>query len=30
MQRDDPMKGDDSVSIAIDTYHDKRTGYSFR
>jgi hypothetical protein len=30
MQRDDPMTGDDSVSIALDTYGDKRTGYFFQ
>ena len=30
MQRDDPMTGDDSVSIVLDIYGDKRTGYFFR
>jgi hypothetical protein len=30
MQRDDPMTGDDNVSIALDTYGDKRTGYFFQ
>lgn len=30
MSRDDPMKGDDSVSIALDTYGDRRTGYFFQ
>src|ERR1051326_4538714 len=30
MQRDDLMRGDDSVSIAFDTYGDKRTGYFFQ
>ena len=30
MTRDDPMTGDDSVSIVIDTYGDKRTGYFFQ
>jgi hypothetical protein len=30
MQRDDPMEGDDTVSIALDPYGDKRTGYFFR
>lgn len=30
MQRDDPMSGDDSVSIVLDTYGDKRTGYYFQ
>ena len=30
MQRDDPMTGDDTVAIALDTYGDKRTGYYFR
>jgi hypothetical protein len=30
MQRDDPMTGDDTVSIALDPYGDKRTGYFFR
>jgi hypothetical protein len=30
MQRDDPMTGDDTVSIVLDTYGDKRTGYFFR
>ena len=30
MQRDAPMTGDDSVSIALDTYGDKRTGYFFQ
>ncbi len=30
MQRDDRMAGDDSVSIALDTYGDRRTGYFFQ
>jgi hypothetical protein len=30
MTRDDPMTGDDGVSIVIDTYGDKRTGTSSR
>lgn len=30
MQRDDPMTGDDNISIALDTYSDKRTGYFFQ
>jgi hypothetical protein len=30
MQRDDPMTGDDTVAVALDTYGDKRTGYYFR
>jgi hypothetical protein len=30
LQRDDPMTGDDSISIALDTYGDKRTGYFFQ
>ena len=30
MRRDDPMTGDDNVSIALDTYGDKRTGYFFQ
>ena len=30
MARDDAMKGDDSVSIALDTYGDKRIGYFFQ
>lgn len=30
MQRDDPMTGDDNVSIVLDTYGDKRTGYFFQ
>src|SRR6185369_8609650 len=30
MQRDDPMAGDDRVTIVLDTYGDKRTGYLFQ
>ena len=30
MQRDGNVEGDDSVSIALDTYGDRRTGYFFR
>lgn len=30
MSRDDPMEGDDTVAIALDTYGDKKTGYWFR
>ncbi len=30
MQRDDPMTGDDTVAVALDTYGDKKTGYWFR
>jgi len=29
MQRDGSMKGDDTVSIVLDTFHDRRTGYLF-
>ena len=30
MQRDGDMTGDDTVSIVLDTYGDRRTGYFFR
>ena len=30
MRRDDPMAGDDTVAIALDTYGDRKTGYWFR
>jgi hypothetical protein len=30
MRRDGEMKGDDSVSIVLDTYGDRRTGYFFQ
>lgn len=30
MRRDDPMEGDDTVAVALDTYGDKKTGYWFR
>jgi hypothetical protein len=30
MRRDDPMTGDDNVSIVLDTYGDNRTGYFFQ
>jgi hypothetical protein len=30
MRRDGDMKGDDSVSIVLDTYGDRRTGYFFQ
>ncbi len=30
LRRDDPMEGDDTVAIALDTYGDKKTGYWFR
>jgi hypothetical protein len=29
MQRDGSMRGDDTVSIVLDTFHDRRTGYLF-
>src|SRR5262245_928785 len=30
MQRDGDVEGDDFVSVALDTYGDRRTGYFFR
>lgn len=30
MRRDGDFEGDDSVAVVLDTYGDKRTGYSFR
>ena len=30
MQRDGNMSGDDTISITLDTFHDRRTGYLFQ